>query len=68
VPREAVAGLREAVHAYHDIAARFAELPYTDGHGLTYLALAPERSARRTCGRSRRRCASTSTRSMAAPP
>jgi antitoxin component YwqK of YwqJK toxin-antitoxin module len=39
-PREVVAALREAVHGYKDIAARFAELPYTDGHVLAYLALA----------------------------
>lgn len=39
-PREVVAVLREAVHGFKDIAARFAELPYTDGHVLAYLALA----------------------------
>jgi len=39
-PREVVATLREAVHAYTDIAARWHELPYTDGHVLAYLALA----------------------------
>ncbi|NVB81314.1 MAG: hypothetical protein HOV81_23155 [Kofleriaceae bacterium] len=39
-PREVVATLREAVHGYKEIAARFAELPYTDGHVLAYLALA----------------------------
>jgi antitoxin component YwqK of YwqJK toxin-antitoxin module len=39
-PREVVAALREAVHAYKEIAARWLELPYTDGHVLAYLALA----------------------------
>lgn len=39
-PREVVAALREAVHGYKEIAARFADLPYTDGHVLAYLALA----------------------------
>jgi len=39
-PREVVAALREAVHNWQEIAARFAELPYVDGHVLSYLALA----------------------------
>ncbi len=39
-PREVVAVLREAVHGYKDIAARWAELPYADGHVLAYLSLA----------------------------
>ncbi|HEY5926266.1 MAG TPA: hypothetical protein VIV11_31490 [Kofleriaceae bacterium] len=39
-PREVVAALREAVHGYTDIAARWRELPYTDGHVLAYLSLA----------------------------
>ncbi|HEY5945010.1 MAG TPA: hypothetical protein VIV40_05935 [Kofleriaceae bacterium] len=39
-PREAVGALREAVHGYQDIAARWNELPYSDGHVLAYLALA----------------------------
>lgn len=39
-PREAVAVLREAVHAYQDIATRFAELPYVEAHVLAHLALA----------------------------
>lgn len=39
-PREVVAALREAVHGHKEIATRFAELPYTDGHVLAYLSLA----------------------------
>jgi hypothetical protein len=39
-PREVVAALREAVHGYKEIATRWRELPYTDGHLLAYLSLA----------------------------
>lgn len=39
-PRDVVAVLREAVHAYEEIAARFAELPHADAHVLAQLALA----------------------------
>ena len=39
-PREVVAVLREAVHGYEEIAARFAELPHASGHVLAQLALA----------------------------
>jgi hypothetical protein len=39
-PREVVAALREGLHIYKDVADRFAELPYVDGHVLAYLALA----------------------------
>jgi hypothetical protein len=39
-PREVVAALREAVHSHVDIASRWRELPYTDGHLLAYLSLA----------------------------
>ncbi|HEX5058172.1 MAG TPA: hypothetical protein VFV99_02375 [Kofleriaceae bacterium] len=39
-PRDVVAVLRDAVHSYKDIASRWQELPYTDGHVLAYLALA----------------------------
>jgi antitoxin component YwqK of YwqJK toxin-antitoxin module len=39
-PREIVATLREAVHSHADIAARWRELPYPDGHVLAYLSLA----------------------------
>jgi hypothetical protein len=39
-PREVVAALREAVHGWQEIAPRFRELPYVDGHVLAYLSLA----------------------------
>ena len=39
-PREVVAALREAVHAHHEIAPRWRELPHADGHVLAYLAVA----------------------------
>ncbi len=39
-PREVVATVREAVHGFKDLAARWRELPYADGHVLGYLALA----------------------------
>ncbi|HTL37058.1 MAG TPA: hypothetical protein VL326_28180 [Kofleriaceae bacterium] len=39
-PREVVAAIREAIHSNKDISARWAQLPYTDGHVLAYLALA----------------------------
>lgn len=39
-PREVVAGVREAIHGWKEIATRFRDLPYTDGHVLAYLSLA----------------------------
>lgn len=39
-PREVVAGLREAVHGFRDIAARWTALPFADGHVLAALARA----------------------------
>jgi hypothetical protein len=38
--REVVGALREAIGMWRDLAPRFAELPYVDGHVLAYLALA----------------------------
>ena len=38
--REVVGTLREAIGMWRDLAPRFAELPYVDGHLLAYLALA----------------------------
>jgi len=39
-PREAVSALAEALRGWRELATRFAELPYSDGHILAYLALA----------------------------
>jgi hypothetical protein len=39
-PRDAVSALGDAVRGWRDLAPRFGELPYTDGHVLAYLALA----------------------------
>jgi hypothetical protein len=38
--REVVGALREAIGMWRDLAPRFAELPYVDGHVLAHLALA----------------------------
>lgn len=38
--REVVGALREAIGMWRELAPRFAELPYVDGHLLAYLALA----------------------------
>jgi antitoxin component YwqK of YwqJK toxin-antitoxin module len=39
-PREVVAGLREAVYGFREIAARWSALPFADGHVLAAVALA----------------------------
>ena len=39
-PRDVVTALAEGLRGWRDIAQRFAELPYTDGHVLSYIALA----------------------------
>ena len=39
-PREVVHALGDAIRNWREIAPRFGELPYTDGHLLAYLALA----------------------------
>jgi hypothetical protein len=39
-PRDVTDALAEALRGWRDIAEPFAELPYTDGHVLAYLALA----------------------------